>query len=198
VVANTDFIEPAELAALLATSQAQVLVVDVRSVAECLSEGILERSLRSSMETALQDVARESPKPRAIVFVCATGKRSEAVTSRAKQAGHPARSLAGGFRAWKDAGLPWTRMPLQSSLTTAQIERYARHLRLSEVGLAGQEKMCTASILCVGAGGLGSPVVLYLAAAGIGHIGIVDDDVVDLSNLQRQVAHERARWHAES
>ena len=75
-------------------------------------------------------------------------------------------------------------------LTEEQIERYSRHILLQDVGLEGQEKLLNAKVLIVGAGGLGSPVALYLAAAGVGHIGIVDADVVDLSNLQRQVIHQ--------
>ena len=75
-------------------------------------------------------------------------------------------------------------------LTEEQIERYSRHILLQDVGLEGQEKLLNAKVLIIGAGGLGSPVALYLAAAGVGHIGIVDADVVDLSNLQRQVIHQ--------
>ena len=75
-------------------------------------------------------------------------------------------------------------------LTEEQIKRYSRHILLQDVGLEGQEKLLNAKVLIIGAGGLGSPVALYLAAAGVGHIGIVDADVVDLSNLQRQVIHQ--------
>lgn len=75
-------------------------------------------------------------------------------------------------------------------LSEEQIERYSRHILLQDVGLEGQEKLLNAKVLIIGAGGLGSPVSLYLAAAGVGHIGIVDADVVDLSNLQRQVIHQ--------
>ena len=74
--------------------------------------------------------------------------------------------------------------------TDAQIERYARHIILPEVGGIGQEKLLNSRVLVVGAGGLGSPLLLYLAAAGIGTIGVIDDDVVDLSNLQRQIVHD--------
>src|SRR5579871_2170656 len=77
-------------------------------------------------------------------------------------------------------------------LNNDEIRRYSRHLILPEVGLAGQKKICSTSVLCIGAGGLGSPIALYLAAAGIGRIGIVDFDVVDFSNLQRQVIHSTA------
>src|SRR5690349_8989268 len=74
-------------------------------------------------------------------------------------------------------------------LSTDELRRYSRHLSLPEVGLAGQKKICAASVLCIGAGGLGSPITLYLAAAGVGRIGIVDFDAVDLTNLQRQILH---------
>src|SRR5579871_978743 len=74
-------------------------------------------------------------------------------------------------------------------LDNDQIRRYSRHLILPEVGLAGQKRICATSVLCIGAGGLGSPIAMYLAAAGVGRIGIVDFDVVDFSNLQRQILH---------
>src|SRR5436309_9373257 len=74
-------------------------------------------------------------------------------------------------------------------LSNDEIRRYSRHLILPEVGMAGQKKICSASVLCIGAGGLGSPIVMYLAAAGIGKLGLVDFDAVDFSNLQRQIVH---------
>src|SRR3989475_1951003 len=100
------------------------------------------------------------------------------------------RSLAGGFGAWKDAGLP-VETPVK--LTDAQRARYSRHLMIPEVGEAGQAKLLKSKVLLIGAGGLGSPSALYLAAAGVGRLGIVDDDVVDESNLQRQILHTTDR-----
>ncbi|TMB17892.1 MAG: molybdopterin-synthase adenylyltransferase MoeB, partial [Deltaproteobacteria bacterium] len=99
-------------------------------------------------------------------------------------------SLAGGFGAWKDAGLPLD-MPVR--LTDAQRARYSRHLMIPEVGEVGQAKLLKSKVLLIGAGGLGSPTALYLAAAGVGRLGIVDDDVVDESNLQRQILHTTDR-----
>jgi len=98
--------------------------------------------------------------------------------------------MAGGFTAWKRAGLAFDKPFV---LTAEQKLRYARHLMLDEVGEKGQEKLLRARILLLGAGGLGAPAGLYLAAAGVGTLGIVDDDVVDASNLQRQVIHSTRR-----
>jgi sulfur-carrier protein adenylyltransferase/sulfurtransferase len=98
--------------------------------------------------------------------------------------------MAGGFSGWKASGLPW-RVP--QSLTPDQRRRYSRHLLIPEVGEEGQRKLLDARVLLVGAGGLGSPAALYLAAAGVGTLGIVDADIVDDSNLQRQVVHTAER-----
>src|SRR5690606_18506835 len=98
-------------------------------------------------------------------------------------------SVAGGFDAWKAAGLPVARGDADDDW----LERYSRHLRLSEIGEAGQRRLQAAHILVVGAGGLGSPALFYLAAAGVGRIRLIDDDLVERSNLQRQVVHADAR-----
>src|SRR5256885_15344482 len=99
-------------------------------------------------------------------------------------------SLAGGFGGWKSAGLP-VEVPFR--LTDAQRNRYSRHLLIPEVGEAGQAKLLKSKVLLIGAGGLGSPAALYLAAAGVGRLGIVDDDVVGEANLQRQILHPTER-----
>jgi adenylyltransferase/sulfurtransferase len=98
-------------------------------------------------------------------------------------------SVAGGFGKWKEAGLP---IVVPKTLTAEQSRRYSRHLLVPEVGEAGQQKLLASKVLLVGAGGLGSPAGLYLAAAGVGTLGVLDSDVVDLTNLQRQVLHTTA------
>jgi adenylyltransferase/sulfurtransferase len=99
-------------------------------------------------------------------------------------------SMSGGFGGWKGAGHPWE---ADRQFTPDQLNRYSRHFLLPEVGEAGQAKLLDAKVLCIGAGGLGSPTAYYLAAAGVGTIGIVDMDVVDVSNLQRQILHTNDR-----
>ncbi|HUS28320.1 MAG TPA: molybdopterin-synthase adenylyltransferase MoeB [Kofleriaceae bacterium] len=123
----------------------------------------------------------------AIVVYCQSGNRSLFAQRTLTELGYTnVRSLAGGFSAWKRAGLPWE-MP--KTLRADQETRYSRHVLLPEVGLAGQQKLLASKVVCIGAGGLGSPSSMYLAAAGIGTLGIIDDDVVDASNLQRQILH---------
>ncbi len=128
-----------------------------------------------------------------VVVYCAHGIRSlQAVRYMTAVGYEDAVSLAGGTEAWRGAGLGWD-APAGTRLTDEQMRRYGRHLLMPEVGIEGQERLVDSRVLLVGAGGLGSPVALYLAAAGVGTIGIVDFDVVDLSNLQRQVLHTTDR-----
>ena len=124
---------------------------------------------------------------RAIVLYCGSGARSALAALTLETMGYEGiHSLAGGFQAWKLNGGAWE---LPDGLSTTQQQRYDRHIRLPEVGQRGQRKLLDSRVLIVGAGGLGSPVALYLAAAGVGTLGIVDHDRVDVTNLQRQVLH---------
>jgi molybdopterin/thiamine biosynthesis adenylyltransferase len=121
------------------------------------------------------------------MVMCASGVRSLLAADNLRELGYETvSSVTGGFNAWKKQGLP---VDNPRMLTDAERERYGRHLTIPEVGEAGQVKLLESKVLMVGAGGLGSPAAFYLAAAGVGRLGIVDDDVVDRSNLQRQILH---------
>ncbi|HEX9466819.1 MAG TPA: molybdopterin-synthase adenylyltransferase MoeB [Acidimicrobiia bacterium] len=141
--------------------------------------------LESQAETKLSD--RDQP----IVVFCAGGNRSAFAAETLQQLGFTdVVSMTGGFGRWKDEGRPWI---TPAALSAEQRNRYGRHILLPEVGEAGQQKLLESKVLLLGAGGLGSPAALYLAAAGVGTLGIVDMDVVDTSNLQRQILHNMDR-----
>ena len=181
---------PVEEVRRLVDAHADVVLLDVREQAE-FDEGSLPGALfipRGFLELRVEDkVARE----REVIVYCAGGTRSLLAGNTLRQLGYEhVRSMAGGFTKWKDAGNPWEK-PLK--LTAEQRSRYSRHLLIPEVGEAGQLKLLGAKVLCIGAGALGSPVALYLAAAGVGTLGIVDNDTVDESNLQRQILHNTER-----
>ncbi len=145
---------------------------------------------RSYLETRIEAAAPDKSQP--VVLYCASGNRSAwaADTLQTLLGYEHVSSMAGGITLWKDRGYD---VEVPESLTPEQHERYSRHVLVPEIGLEGQLKLLEAKVLLLGAGGLGSPIALYLAAAGVGTLGIVDDDVVDLSNLQRQVAHTSDR-----
>ncbi len=177
--------------------------VSASEAAELAAQGAVMLDVREPEETELgtvpdavlvplalveQDVQADIPNTDTpIVVYCAHGIRSLFGAETLLHLGYTdVVSLEGGFETWQHAGLPW--QPPQQ-LTAVQTERYARHLRIPEIGIAGQQRLLQSSVLMIGAGGLGSPAAFYLAAAGVGTIGIIDDDVVDLSNLQRQILH---------
>jgi sulfur-carrier protein adenylyltransferase/sulfurtransferase len=144
---------------------------------------------RGKLELRIEDAVPD--RSQEVVLYCAGGNRSALAAKALAELGYTrVSSMAGGYGAWKRAGLP-TAKPF--IFTQDQKSRYARHLMLPEVGEAGQAKLLQAKVLLLGAGGLGAPAGLYLAAAGIGTLGLVDDDVVDESNLQRQVIHNTTR-----
>jgi molybdopterin/thiamine biosynthesis adenylyltransferase len=126
-----------------------------------------------------------------VVLYCAGGTRSALAAKTLADLGYAnVESMTGGYTLWKDRGYE---VDVPRRLTAEQRERYSRHFLLPEIGQAGQEKLLDAKVLLLGAGGLGAPTALYLAAAGVGTIGVIDNDVVDLSNLQRQVIHTTDR-----
>ncbi len=165
----------------------QVVVLDVREPDE-YEQGALPNvvhiargHLEAQVETKIVDKSVE------IIVYCAGGVRSAFAAKTLQELGYTnVLSMAGGYGKWKDEGRAW-RTPAQ--LSAEQRNRYQRHLSLPEVGIEGQSKLLSSKVLLLGAGGLGSPAAMYLAAAGVGTIGIVDMDVVDASNLQRQILH---------
>jgi len=189
--------------------KSQVEEVDPAQVSEHLGNGIVLVDVRESTEWDAGHIPGAKHVPRAylesrvegvvgsdreqqIVLYCATGQRSSLAAHTLKeQLGYEnVKSMTGGITLWKDRGY---KLEVPKVLTREQRERYSRHLLIPEIGLEGQTKLLESKVLLLGAGGLGSPTALYLAAAGVGTLGVVDDDEVDLSNLQRQVIHTTDR-----
>jgi molybdopterin/thiamine biosynthesis adenylyltransferase/rhodanese-related sulfurtransferase len=166
-------------------------LVDVREASEW-EQGHLPGAVHISKSYIEQQIEAAVPDRDApVILYCAGGIRSLFAAETLEQMGYSnVASMSGGFQAWKGAGLPWESPTI---LTADQKQRYSRHLLIPEVGSEGQARLLDSKALLIGAGGLGSPAALYLAAAGVGTIGIVDFDVVDLSNLQRQVVHTTDR-----
>ncbi len=182
-------ITPAEADAL--RQRGGIALIDVRETSEW-DEGHVPGATHVSKSYLEQEIEAVVPtRDTPVVLYCAGGVRSLFAGQTLAAMGYTnVASMSGGFQAWKGHGLPWSQ-PVQ--LTDQQKVRYSRHLLIPEVGSAGQAKLLESKVLLIGAGGLGSPASLYLAAAGVGTIGIVDFDVVDLSNLQRQVVHTTDR-----
>lgn len=144
---------------------------------------------RGFLDMRVEEVVPDKETP--VILYCAGGTRSLLAGRTLREMGYAnVISMAGGYGAWKGAGRDWEK---DFEFTAEQLKRYDRHFILPEVGEAGQAKLLQAKVLLIGAGGLGSPAAYYLAAAGVGTIGIVDNDVVDMSNLQRQILHTNDR-----
>jgi sulfur-carrier protein adenylyltransferase/sulfurtransferase len=182
--------QPDQVDAQLKTSQPPVLI-DIREPEE-VQQGIIPGAVvipRGYLELRVERRLPDHEQP--VVVYCASGVRSVFAAKTLEQMGYTnVASLAGGFEGWKQQGLKFS---VPRSLRPDQQARYSRHTLLPGVGDAGQLKLLDAKVLLVGAGGLGSPAGVYLAAAGVGTIGVLDYDVVDESNLQRQILHTTDR-----
>jgi sulfur-carrier protein adenylyltransferase/sulfurtransferase len=189
VKSEIDEVDPSEVKELL---QEGAVIIDLRETDELVS-GILPGAKhvpRSYLETRIEGIVPS--RDAHVILYCASGNRSAygARTLRDDLGYEHVESMTGGITLWKDRGYE---VDVPRSLSAEQRDRYSRHLLIGEIGIEGQQKLLDAKVLLLGAGGLGSPTALYLAAAGVGTLGIVDDDVVDLSNLQRQVIHSTQR-----
>ena len=180
---------PAELKKRLDAGE-PVVVVDDRDPDE-YRDGSIDAATnisRGFLEFRIGTVAPEPSTP--VVLYCQTGLRSMLAAKALHDLGYTnVINLQGGFQRWAQSGLPVVK---DTPLTGDQIQRYSRHFLLAQVGEKGQRKLLRSKVLLIGAGGLGSPTALYLAAAGVGTMGLMDGDVVDVSNLQRQVLHTTA------
>ena len=176
---------------LLKNNGKSPILLDVRESDEW-RQGHLEGALplpRGFLEIKVESVIPDKNAP--VVAYCAGGVRSLLAAKVMKEMGYQnVSSMAGGYGAWKNGGFKWVQ---DFQYTPEQLVRYSRHFLLPEVGEDGQAKLLQAKVLMVGAGGLGSPAAYYLAAAGVGTLGIIDNDVVDVSNLQRQILHANDR-----
>jgi molybdopterin/thiamine biosynthesis adenylyltransferase/rhodanese-related sulfurtransferase len=199
-------------AELIKKAKEQIVEVDPREVHDVMGNGHREGTVlvdcredhefeaahlpgavhvpRGHLESRIEGAAPD--KSARVILYCASGNRSAlaAHTLQELMGYENVSSMTGGITLWKDRGYA---VDVPKSLSKEQRERYSRHLLVPEIGLEGQTKLLEAKVLLLGAGGLGSPTALYLAAAGVGTLGVVDDDDVDLSNLQRQVIHTTDR-----
>jgi sulfur-carrier protein adenylyltransferase/sulfurtransferase len=187
VKSEIDEVDASQGRELLERATEPPLFVDVRERDEW-AEGFIPGAIhvpRGNLESRIENA--EPDRSREIVVYCASGARSAFAAKSLQELGYDhVSSLAGGFTDWKRNGFP---IDLPRALDDNKRRRYSRHILIPEVGEAGQLKLLDSRVLLIGAGGLGSPASLYLAAAGVGKLGIVDDDRVDDSNLQRQIVH---------
>jgi molybdopterin/thiamine biosynthesis adenylyltransferase/rhodanese-related sulfurtransferase len=169
----------------------EVVLVDTREPHE-YQEAHLENGKLVPPGLLAEEIGEAAPDRSArTILYCRSGNRSYKAAEQLQALGYTdVASMAGGILAWQEQGLP---VVSASGMTAEQRERYSRHTLLPEVGVDGQLKLLNAKVLLLGAGGLGAPTALYLAAAGVGTLGLLDDDVVDASNLQRQVIHNTER-----
>ena len=169
----------------------EAVAIDIRERDE-VNQGHLPGAVvipRGFLEIRVEEKVPDKNMP--LVVYCASGTRSLLAARALKELGYEnVASMSGGYSKWKDSGFPWV---VPQALDASLRKRYDRHLLIPEVGEAGQLKLLASKVLLIGAGGLGSPIALYLAAAGVGTIGLIDSDVVDESNLQRQVVHTTDR-----
>ena len=190
VKAGITEISAQEAAARLAEEPRPVLI-DVRERDE-YEQGFIPGSVhipRGNLESRVDNAVGDRTRP--VIIYCAQGNRSAYAAKTLAELGfEDVVSLRGGFSDWKQNGHEWK---VPRTLTPQQFERYSRHTLIPEIGEEGQLKLLDSKVLLIGAGGLGSPAALYLAAAGVGTLGIIDADVVDRSNLQRQILHTEDR-----
>jgi sulfur-carrier protein adenylyltransferase/sulfurtransferase len=192
IKSRIDEVDPSAVRGALSNGATPPVIVDVRQDEEWATGHVPgavhvpKSHLESRIEGAAPDRAQH------VILYCASGQRSAwAARTMIEDLGYEhVESMTGGFTLWKDRGYE---VDVPRFMSAEQRDRYSRHLLLPEVGIEGQQKLLDAKVLLLGAGGLGSPAALYLAAAGVGTLGIVDDDVVDVSNLQRQVIHTTDR-----
>ncbi|MDQ5808835.1 MAG: molybdopterin-synthase adenylyltransferase MoeB [Actinomycetota bacterium] len=189
VKSQIDEVDPGQVHDVLGNG---AVVVDVRETEE-VAQGKIPGAIhvpRGYLESRIEGAAPD--RSQRVILYCASGNRSALAAKTLKDdLGYAnVESMTGGITLWKDRGYE---VEVPRAFTPEQRQRYSRHFLLPEIGEEGQQKLLDAKVLLLGAGGLGAPTALYLAAAGVGTLGIVDDDVVDVSNLQRQVIHSTSR-----
>jgi sulfur-carrier protein adenylyltransferase/sulfurtransferase len=188
IKSQIDEVDPGDVHEVLGDG---VAIVDVRDQEEWDAGHIpgAKHVPRSFLESRIEGTVAD--RDQRVVLYCASGNRSALAAKTLEELGYGnVESMTGGYTLWKDRGYE---VEVPRRFTPEQRERYSRHFLLPEIGVEGQQKLLDAKVLLLGAGGLGAPTALYLAAAGVGTIGVVDDDVVDVSNLQRQVIHTTDR-----